>query len=187
MFIWSTKWSSVIHVKCKESLERTVTKLLKPTTSQTCRCLHLYRHKMNMCIIGISILQWQDSFWVEVSDIFYFYGVWAHKMPGGGVQNITSYIETSSTWLKIWCLVHPDCKEDDGSFVLHRCNQLWETCQQIIASRPATFASLHPYNGPNRKGSNLWHIMVKPCLSRVTCLYFLTLLVVMLISGRAHR
>jgi len=92
-----------------------------------------------------------------------------------------------STWLKIWCLVHPDCKEDDGSFVLHRCNQLWETCQQIIASRPATFASLHPYNGPNRKGSNLWHIMVKPCLSRVTCPYFLTLLVVMLISGRAHR
>jgi len=67
-------------------------------------------------------------------------GVWAHKMPGGGVQNITSYIAASSTLLKIWCLVHPDCKEDDGSFVLRRCNQLWEICQQITASRVATFS-----------------------------------------------
>ena len=140
MFIWSLKWCSVIHVKHKESLERTVTKLLKPLSSQNCRCLHLYSHMMNVGIIGISISQWKDWFWVELSDIFYLYGVWAHKMPGGGVQNITSYIETSSTWHKIWCLMHSDCKEVDGFFVLRRCNHLWETCQQFTASRPATFS-----------------------------------------------
>lgn len=151
-FVWHCLPDLISHVhtehkvvKCnacqtKRKSWKTVTKLLKLITSKNCRCLHLYSHMMNICIIGISILQWKDWFWVEFSDKFYLYGVWTHKMPGGGVQYITPYIETSSTLLKIWCLVHPDCKEDDGSFVLCRCNQLWEICQQITASRPATFS-----------------------------------------------
>jgi len=191
MFIWSAKWSSVIHVKHKESLERKVTKLLKAITSQNCRRLHLYSHMMNICIIGISISQWQDWFWVELSDRFYFNRVWAHKMPGGGVRSSTSYIATFSTLLKIWCLVHPDCKEDGGSFSYTGVINSEKHVSKLLQAdqHPSVYSvdSLHPYKGPNRKGSNLWHIMVRPSLSRVTCLYFLTLLVVMLIFGRAHR
>lgn len=86
--------------KTQKSLSRTVTKLQKPITFQNCRFSNFYSHIINIWIINISISQCKLDLESNFLTDFICMDVCAHKMPGSGVQNVITYVETYFTWLE---------------------------------------------------------------------------------------